>query len=243
MAKWIKNTSGTTSTYNGQDIFDNTYYGIQAHQETAWANNSILLTDIASGDAIVAKDDSGTTDIVDVNEAINYLKGLLPSEVSITNVISSSGIKEPSGMRARLVGIAHQTVTKNTSANVDWLISQLSISGVNKKSYFDGIQYFVKDGNTGDHCKFQIVDKDGSGVTAGLYPQIVYDTYKDGNNEFLVEEFGDSFFLVPDTLEDILLYKARLYPNLYIRVVFTSTSTTVDPTVVFNLYRHVDGNS
>lgn len=242
MAKWIKNTSGTTSTYNGQDIFDNAYYGIQAHQEIAWANDSILLTDIASGSAIVAKDDSGTTDIVDVNEAINYLKGLLPSEVSITNVISSSGIKEPLGMRARLVGIAHQTVTKNTSANVDWLIPQLSIFGVNKKSYFDGIQYFVKDGNTGDHCKFQVVDKDGSGVTAGIYPQIVYDTYKDDNNEFLVEEFGDSFFLIPDVLEDILLYKARLYPNLYIRVIFTSVSTTVDPTVVFNLYRHVDGN-
>ncbi len=243
MAKWIKNADILTHTYEGQEIAAGTYHEILQNEWTSWSNNSDLLTDISTGIVIVAKDDSGSNDISDINEAINYLKGLLPSEVSITNVISSSGIKESSGMRARLVGIAHQTVPKNALTNIDWLISQLNISGVNKKSYFDGIQYFVKDGQTGDHCKFQVIDKDGSGVTAGLYPQIVYDTYKDGNNELLVEEFGDNFFLVPDVLEDILLYKARLYPNLYIRVVFTSTSTTVDPIVVFNLYRHIDGNS
>lgn len=83
MAKWIKNTDTIDHTWVGQLVEDGTYYEIQSSEEVSWANNSQLLTDIGSGKAVVAKDDSGTTDITDVATGINYLKGALPTEVSI----------------------------------------------------------------------------------------------------------------------------------------------------------------
>ena len=84
MAKWIKNDSGASKDWVGQTIADQAYYEIQSHEESSWANNSVLLTAIGSGDAIVAKDDSGNTNITDVNTAINYLKGNVAVEVRDT---------------------------------------------------------------------------------------------------------------------------------------------------------------
>ncbi len=75
-SRWIKNTSGSNSTYVGQLITDNSYYQIQDHELISWQNDSTLLTDIGSGDATVAKDDSGTQDITDVADGINYLKDI-----------------------------------------------------------------------------------------------------------------------------------------------------------------------
>ncbi len=82
MAKYIKNTTGSTVTYLGQDIAASAYYQIQSAEEIAWSNLSVLLTDIGSGDAVVAKDDDGTKDISDVNDGVNYLKDIenLPSD-------------------------------------------------------------------------------------------------------------------------------------------------------------------
>ena len=76
MSKWIKNTTQITNTYAGQDIFAGAYHEITPEQELRFINSSTLLTDIGSGDAVVAKDSSGSNDIVDVNTAINYLKSI-----------------------------------------------------------------------------------------------------------------------------------------------------------------------
>ena len=76
MAKWIKNADTLDHTYVGQLIPAGTYYEIQLTEERDWANNSTLLTDIGSGVAVVAKDDSGSNDIVDVALGINYLKDI-----------------------------------------------------------------------------------------------------------------------------------------------------------------------
>jgi hypothetical protein len=76
MAKWIKNNTAGDKTWVGQLVSASAYYEIQSTEELLWMNDSILITDIGSGDAIVAKDDSGNEDITDVNDAINYLKDI-----------------------------------------------------------------------------------------------------------------------------------------------------------------------
>lgn len=81
MAKWIKNTTVGDKTWVGQLVSAGTYYQIQSQEEALWANNSVLLTDIASGDALVAKDDSGNNNITDVTSAINYLKDIQVTDV------------------------------------------------------------------------------------------------------------------------------------------------------------------
>jgi hypothetical protein len=164
----------------------------------------------------------------------------LPPEVQ---PVAQAGIREANGLRARLIGIFNQTITKDSVNTLDWLIPQLTYAGVDKKSYFDGIEYFMQDGVNGDKCTFEIVDKDGTGVTLGLYPQAYYDAYKDGNGVLVVEEFGTDWPLIPNYTGDIILYKARLLPGLYIRAVITSTGTVTDPYLTMGIFRHLDENS
>ena len=235
MAKWIKNTTGSTKTYIGKDIAAGAYREVQANAAISWANSSTLLTDIGSGDAIVAKDDSGSNDITDVNTAIKYLKDDLPQ------IITNAAITDPQGKRARLVGTHSATAAANTDTSSDWVIPQMQYpAGTDVISIFDGIQYYAKDSSMGDSICFSIVDIDGSGVTAGLYPQAYYDAYKDGNGELEIEKFGTTFYVAPNSSENIILYKARLYTGLVVRATFHNThaSNTVD--FFCNLFRHLD---
>ena len=241
MSKWIKNDTVSQVTYLNQDIAAGAYYQLKPGQEEInWSNLSTLLTDIGNGDAIVAKDDSGNTDFTDVNEAINYLKGNLPTDVKA----EMKGIKDPAGLRARLKGIFCSTITAGNTKDCDWLCEQLTYNSVNKESFFDGIQYFAKDGEIGDTSKFQVVDKGdpgaGSvGVTLGWYDQATFDAM---GNEYIVEQFGDNWYMMPDKESNLLLYKAKIIPGLYIRVKYTSTGTN-DVKLVCNLFRHLDENS
>ncbi len=85
MAKWIKNDTGSTKTYLNQDILAGAYYEIQPHETISWANDSTLITDIGSADAIVSTTNATGGNITDVNTAVNYLKGNLPTVVSSVN--------------------------------------------------------------------------------------------------------------------------------------------------------------
>lgn len=117
MIKWVKNTSGSTKTWEGQELANNTYYQLQSPDEVKWANSSSVLTDIGSGDLTVAKDDSGNNDIDDVSEAINYLKNDLPKEVSIegvtveSNRLQSMDNRVPNGYSLYVTGASDNITT------------------------------------------------------------------------------------------------------------------------------------
>ena len=239
MAKWIKNNSGADKTWCGQLVTDGSYYQLQSGEVGTWASNSTLLTDIATGDAIVAKDDSGMLNITDVNDAINYLKDNLPKDVKLFESATMSGVKDPKGMRARLTGIINNTITAGSTTDLDWACPQLQYQGLDKPSYFDGIQYYAKDAEIGDKASFQVVDKDGVGVTLGWYDQATFDAM---GNLYVVEEFGKDWYMMPNEKIDLMLYKAAIIPGLYIRMKYTSTGAT-NVKIVINLFRHLDGNS
>lgn len=138
-----------------------------------------------------------------------------------------SGVKEPVGMRARLVNSHDVVITANTSKIDDWKIPQLSFSGMNKTSYFDGIEYYAKNAILGDKVTFQVVDKDGVTYPAGT----------------VVEEFAKDWRIIPNKDKTIRLYKARLIPDMYIRVIYDSTGSTDNVHFICNLLRHLDQNS
>jgi hypothetical protein len=73
---YIKNIDTIDHTYQGQLIEDGTYFLIPDIDKLKWRNDSTLLADIASGDVLVAKDDSTNNDITDISEAIDYLKNI-----------------------------------------------------------------------------------------------------------------------------------------------------------------------
>lgn len=53
LVKKIKNNTAGTKTWLGQEVQPATYYQIQADEENAWMNSSVLDADITSGDAVV----------------------------------------------------------------------------------------------------------------------------------------------------------------------------------------------
>lgn len=77
MNKWVKNISGVQKTYSGRDIADGAYFEITPDLLVKFSNDATLLTDLGNGITLMAKDDSGSNDITDVNEGINYLKGII----------------------------------------------------------------------------------------------------------------------------------------------------------------------
>jgi hypothetical protein len=236
MAKWIKNNSGVTKTYIGQQIADQAYYEIQPHEETAWAHNSPLITDIGSGDAVVAKDDSGTTDIADVSEALDHLRDEAPTIIDSNSPVHLFALSEAANLRARLIGIVNQTVTKTQTSDLDWAIPQTAYNGTNKQGYMDGIEYYAKDAEVGDKITFQVVDKDGVGVTLGWYDQATFDAM---GNLYVADEFGKDWGVMPNQ-NTIRLYKAKLIPGLYIRIKYESVGTVNNIQLVCNLFRHMD---
>ena len=87
LTKKIKNTTGSDKIYQGQVIAPATYYQILPNEEVAWANDSNLDTDVASGAAVV---NNGTTDLNAANGSI-HLKALSAShiggvEVDLTDI-------------------------------------------------------------------------------------------------------------------------------------------------------------
>lgn len=218
MSVWIFNDSGAEKTYRGQSIANQAYYNVKETEQVFWANDDILLTDIGSADAVVSTTNASSGHL-GVADGINHLKGISDAPVDI------SGVKDPKGMRARLVGIVSSTVTAGQTADLDWQMPQLTWLGANKDSYFDGIEYFTN-GEPGDYCYFQVLDKDGLLYPAGT----------------VLEQFGEKYYMTPNFLHAILLYKAKIIPGMYLRLKYTSTGTS-DVKVIANLFRHLDGNS
>lgn len=119
MAKYIKNTTNGNKTWVGQLVSSGDYYEIQSHEEAQWANDSTLLTDIGSGDAVVAKDDSGTTDITDVATGINHLKDIVILPYDSDNAPISRVKAAKSGWTYHLTAPEFITSTINSLVHQD----------------------------------------------------------------------------------------------------------------------------
>lgn len=135
----------------------------------------------------------------------------------------SIGIHEAETNRARLKGIFNGTITAGTSKNFDFQMSNLPWSGQNKLTFFDGFQYYAKNAAVGDHATFQVVDVDGLVYPAGT----------------VLDEFGDEWYISPDTMTTLRLFRSNMIAGFYIRLVYQSTGGT-DVKFVGNLYRYLD---
>lgn len=152
----------------------------------------------------------------------------IPQTVQVDNSvpIHTYALAEGNSLRARLVGMFNQNIIQNQTSNLDWQIPQVSYLGVNKQTYMNGITYFAKNAEVGDHITFQVVDKDGLVYPAGT----------------VLDEFGSEWGVVPDQFIDLQLYKAKLISGFYLRLVYHSVGTTENIKFICNLYRHLDRN-
>lgn len=77
MAKYIKNKTGTTKTYQGRSFDPNVYVEIPGSSLYDFANDLEILADILAGNCAMSSD--GSTEISDKSEQINFLKGMVLS--------------------------------------------------------------------------------------------------------------------------------------------------------------------
>lgn len=212
-----KNTTGSSITIAGVIISANSNYTVQNSELYLWASSDTLVTKIGSGDIVI---NDGSTDLT-ASQGIAHVQGSYPK------FMAQYALVEGNTLRARLVGIMHNfTATKNTTTNLDWAIPNVSYSGDNKQCYMDGIQFKAVNAVDGDKVSFQIVDVDGIVYSAGT----------------VLDEFAKDWAVMPDSEETIRLYKAKMVPGMYIRIVYVSTGTTNDVKFNCNIYRHMDIN-
>lgn len=198
--------------------------------ETARKNNSNSKCIVSYNDAYhhelrgyATLDQGELTDYLD-----NFPKEWDPEYVSletvnVNNAVSQNGIAEPNGHRARLIGMCKDTIPAGTSKDIDYKMQQLNYMGANKSSVFDGVEYYAKDGDNFDEITFQVVDKDNIlGYGAG----------------FVVEEFGDAVFTMPDSHVMLRFYRSAIVPNLYLRAKYNNVGSS-DVRFSMNLIRHL----
>jgi hypothetical protein len=131
-------------------------------------------------------------------------------------------------LKFRGTGIS-ATATKTTTTNIEYKMPE--------DRFTNGLQMILKNHVMGDTVCFQVVDKDGIGVSLGWYDQPTFDAM----GEYIADEFGTGWHVVEDKQDQgqiIISYPALIYKDLYIRLKYTSTGTTDDVTVCANLFLH-----
>ena len=209
--KYIKNNTLGVKTWLGTVVAAGTYYEIEESEQVQWANNSEVLIDIGNSDAIMAKTDDGTTDIIDINDAINFLKNNLTPEVSSTSYPFASKIL-PDGKK--LFGRAHgKTFVLNSGANVldfDIPYANCKITGVE-----------IIGGEVGDTLDFFVLDD-----SLGTYSTIP---------DYPLNQFGFDVGISKDFYKRESVYDADLYYNMCISIAYYSQSAK---TVYINYILH-----
>lgn len=192
MQKWVKNTKQTTDTWCGMQVQAGVYYQLEYLEYTKWANNSKVLTDIGSGDLIVAKDDSGNTDYSDVSEAINFLKDLDVKTVK-TEAFANKG-----QLFFRGQGVS-QTITANSTANIIFTIPY-------PKTKLNGVEILY--GAKGDTCNFKVLDS-----TTGSYTTVP---------NYLLNQFGYNWNVEEGSQKELLPYDADVFYGMQLVVEYTN---------------------
>ena len=205
------------------------------HDEIAASSITISLTGVnVSGDSIsiefatdISAGEETTLDgIIAAHDGIPGPDDPKSVYIPQDKPIHQFALKEADNLRARLIGIQNNaTATKTTTTNIDWKIPQVTYQGQNKQTYMDGIQYKATNAVDGDRMHFQVVDIDNIfGYGAGL----------------VLDEFGCDWPVAYDKTDVIRLYKAKLVPGLYIRIVYISIGTVDDVKLNVGLFRHMD---
>jgi hypothetical protein len=208
MAKWIKNDSGGSKTYLGQQIADGAYYQVTKTEDGLWANDNTLIVDIANGDAIVAKDDSGNNDITDINKGINHMKDL--GVVKMQQALAEDGVTD------RPYGWASFTCTKTTTTTKNLKVTE---SGL----YMNGGLMYTENHVIGDYVCVKVVDVDN--VLGYGADTVLSDYVKD----WPVHPDGKTLITSNSLTTD------PIPQNTYIQVKYVSIGTSTDVTAIVGI--------
>lgn len=150
--KFIKNVSGSEQTIEGQSIADGAYYLIQATEEATFTSSSALLGLVAAGTVLIAKTDTGSDDITDLNQSIDFLKQMTSREVTISNNLQAFAAKvlpDGSKLYKRKHGVKGDSIPANSSGSVTftvpYAVCKLTDVEVMKGKEGDEVDFFILD--------------------------------------------------------------------------------------------------
>lgn len=136
--KTIKNVSGLTKTYAGQEILDGNIYTIPSNESLAFANDSSLLADIANELIEVYRD----------AEILSPILGIQYIQNDLVPTITPTALPDPNGFRYR-GNATPWTACSPGATNLDLTMSE--------ELHVDGGTVIVHNANPGDYCVFQVV--------------------------------------------------------------------------------------
>lgn len=136
--KEIKNDSGVQKTYAGQQILNQATYIISPTEELAFASDTSLIADVATGDVDVYKDGVLLSPLL----GLQYIQNVLPPAITPT------ALPDPASFRFR-GDTTPWTICAPGQTNLEITLDE--------ERYVDGGTVVVKDANPGDYCTFQVV--------------------------------------------------------------------------------------
>lgn len=211
---YIKNTDTVQHKWAGQYVQPDEYYEIEDVELNTWQNSSQLLADIGTSIAIVAKDDDGEEDIIDVSEAINYLLGNVTTEVTVTGNTAQG--------QPFATSVGHTFKGKGFKGNC--INGEATMVSYQIDSYqYDMTGIEILNGALGDEVHMKILD-DASG------------TYSTIPN-YQLDEFGITWNVRPAIFVKDLPYSARVMPGMVIAFDYTNNSGA-DRMIYINLDLH-----
>lgn len=131
MSKYVFNNSGSTKTWIGQDVTDQTYFQIPAANLAAWADDTVVQSDVLSGAAIMSTTAASSGHISDPSTGLNFLKDLNIPEVHVNgqppfaDKVTSTGLK----LYRRVHGVK-KTLSGDTTFDIVVPYSQCKINAI-----------------------------------------------------------------------------------------------------------------
>jgi hypothetical protein len=213
--KYIKNTTQSNKTWIGKVVEPDEYYLIPEDKENAFGNDATVITDITSGEAIIAKDDTGNNDIADIVLAINYLKNLTtPSVANINQPFASKILSDGKKLYTRIHGI---------SATVSGAADNIDFSVPYNNCKITGIEIF--NGELGDKINLKILDTP-TGTISGVA-------------NYTLNQFGFNVYIDSAMYRYQSNYDADLIKDMVLRLEYDAITADESPkTVYVNIILH-----
>jgi hypothetical protein len=177
---WVKNTSGATKTWIGQQLNNLEYYEVANHERMVWAHNDVVLTDIASGDLTVAKDDSGTLDIAGTSDQIVWLQAS-QIEIGNWNRTGETGAIEVATHKPEQSSASF--VTHDWTDKTTWFGQSIRVTDEVMSDSGDGLTFNSANDDWIDLSHGKVFDEDniiGTAYTVEVKIDDVLQTYEDG---------------------------------------------------------------
>ena len=209
----IKNNTLSTGTWVGAEIAPATYLILETIKVASWASDNKVLTDIGNGDLVV---NDGSDDITDISDAIDYLKGNLAQDVSITAQqafeppFAAKTLPDGSKLFRRKYGVV-MTVPANSSNE-----AKLTVPHTNAK--FNEIE--VIGGVVGDTVDLSVND-----TVEGLIQQSMGVPAEDITPHGPLNQFGFDVAIAPGLYKDSSRYDADVIAGMEIVLMYHNNNS------------------